>query len=94
MTETLDGNAIAGTLSAVFGTEMTTAAGMCASCRTTSQLAELRVYLRGPGTVGRCAHCDSVLLVLVEVRGMTCVDVMGFAALDYPWPFAIGRPPP
>ena len=30
--EALDGNAIAGLLQEVFGTEMTTALGMCATC--------------------------------------------------------------
>jgi hypothetical protein len=39
----LDGNAIAGTLFTVFGREMTTAAGICTSCGTRSQLAELTV---------------------------------------------------
>jgi hypothetical protein len=82
--EPLDGNAIAGALFAVFGREMTTAVGICANCGATRQVAETRVYLRGPGVVARCRSCDAVLLVLVEVRGVTCVDLRGLVALDPP----------
>ena len=80
--EALDGNAIAGLLLDVFGTEMTTASGVCASCGARAQLAELEVYLRAPGTVVRCRSCESVLMVLVEVRGITCVDLRGLASLE------------
>src|ERR1039458_7208270 len=41
----LDGNAIGGLLIEVFGTEMTTASSVCASCGTISQVGELSVYL-------------------------------------------------
>jgi hypothetical protein len=78
--DALDGNAIAGTLAAVFGREMTTAAGICASCGTRSMVGELGVYLRGPGTVVRCRHCDNAVMVLVEAHGVTCVDLRGLAA--------------
>lgn len=80
----LDGNAIAGTLFDVFGAEMTDANGTCASCGTASPLGELKVYLGGPGTVARCRHCDNVLIVLVEIRGVTCVDTLGLAAMEHP----------
>ena len=75
----LDGNAIAGTLMVVFGSEMTTARGVCASCGTRSLVAEFAVYLRGPGTVARCRHCGGVVMVFVEVRGVMCVDLRGLA---------------
>jgi Family of unknown function (DUF6510) len=77
----LDGNAIAGSLVAAFGQEMTTASGVCVNCGAEAQVAEQRVYLGGPGIVGRCRSCDSVLLVLVEIRGVTCVDLRGLATL-------------
>jgi hypothetical protein len=77
----LDGNAIAGSLIAVFGQEMTTASGVCAHCGAQSQVAEQRVFLGGPGIVGRCRSCSSVLMVLVEIRGVTCVDLRGLATL-------------
>ncbi len=77
----LDGNAIGGMLIEVFGTEMTTAVGTCGVCETTGQVAELLVYRPGLGTVVRCRVCDNVLMVFVEVRGMTCVDMRGLAQL-------------
>jgi ribosomal protein S27AE len=67
--EALDGNALAGTLYEVFGSEMTTVTGICRSCRTASLIAELRVYLRAPGAVARCPHCGKVVFVLVETAG-------------------------
>jgi len=82
--EALDGNAIAGLLLDVFGTEMTTAAGVCAYCGAAGQLAEQVVYNRAPGTVVRCRNCINVLMVLVEVRGLNCVDLRGLAMLDKP----------
>lgn len=81
---TLDGNSIAGTLRSVFGTEMTTAAGTCATCGAEGLVGALRVYRDAPGIVGRCPHCESILLVIVDRRGISCVDLSGFAALGRP----------
>jgi hypothetical protein len=67
----LDGNAIAGELYDVFGAEMTTVTGVCASCGARHQLGEQRVYVRGPGTIVRCKSCTSIVLVLVEIRSCT-----------------------
>jgi hypothetical protein len=77
----LDGNAIGGLLMELFGTEMTTAVGTCGVCGTTGQVAELAVYRPKLGTVVRCRVCDNVLMVFVEVRGVTCVDLHGLAQL-------------
>jgi len=77
----LDGNAIGGLLHDVFGAEMTTAVGTCGSCGAVRQVAELVVYQPGLGTVVRCRSCQSVLMVFVEVRGVTCVDLQGLASL-------------
>jgi Family of unknown function (DUF6510) len=82
--EALDGNAIAGRLVEVFGVELTTARCVCASCGKTGMFAECVVYLQAPGVVARCRNCASVLMVLVEVRGVTCVDLGGVAELDLP----------
>jgi hypothetical protein len=79
--EALDGNAIAGLLHEVFGSEMTTSVAVCASCGASRQVAELVVYLRAPGAVVRCRSCESVVMVLVTVRGVTCVDLHGLAEL-------------
>jgi len=81
---TLDGNALAGLLAAVFGEEMTTATGTCASCGASGEVARFVAYAQGPGAVARCAACTSVLMVLVTVREITCVDLRGLAALDRP----------
>lgn len=77
----LDGNAIGGLLIEVFGTEMTTATGTCASCGRSSQVAELAVYQPGLGTVVRCRNCDGVLMAFVQLRGITCADLRGLASL-------------
>jgi hypothetical protein len=82
MTAALDGNAIAGLLVDVFGTEMTTATGTCWSCGTSAQLAELAVYVRAPGTIARCRTCESIVMVLVTIRDITCVDLCGLTGLD------------
>jgi hypothetical protein len=80
--EGLDGNAIAGRLFEAFGGELTTATGECAHCGARAQLAESVVFLRAPGTVVRCRSCGNVLLVLVSVRGTTCVDLNGLVMLE------------
>lgn len=82
----LDGNAIGGQLLQVFGAELTAATGTCAGCNACGPLAEADVYLRAPGTIARCRRCHSWLLVLVEIRGVTCVDLRGLADLDAPAP--------
>jgi Family of unknown function (DUF6510) len=78
---TLDGNAIGGLLFEVFGSEMTTVAGTCASCGAVRQVAEMVVYQPGLGTVVRCRSCGSVLMAFVKVREITCVDLQGLASL-------------
>ncbi len=82
--QALDGNAIAGQLLDSFGTEMTTATGACAHCGARSMIAELAVYTRGPGDVVRCRSCGRVVIVVVELRGRTRVNI------DY---FRLDRPP-
>lgn len=82
--EALDGNAIAGELADLFGYEMTTARGACAHCRSSSLIAELRIYSRAPGIVARCPHCGDVVLVITEIRGETRADLSGFPLADPP----------
>ena len=64
--EAVDGNAIAGELFTAFGHEMTTAVGTCTNCGAQSAIAELPVYVSGPGTVARCPGCASVAIVLAR----------------------------
>jgi Family of unknown function (DUF6510) len=79
--EAVDGNAIGGLLWEVFGTEMTDAASVCASCGAARLVAELAVYRPALGTVVRCRSCDSVLMVFVTIHDKTCVDLLGLATL-------------
>lgn len=78
--DALDGNAIAGHLHELFGAELTTASGTCASCGATGPIAELSVYISA-GAVARCRACESVVMAIVTVRGATRVDLRGMAAL-------------
>ena len=80
----LDGNGAAGLLQEIFGTEMTVAVATCASCGYVAQIGESTLYAGGPGTVLRCRHCEGVLVVITQVRGRHCVDLMGIRALDLP----------
>jgi Family of unknown function (DUF6510) len=79
--EMLDGNAAAGSLVEAFGAEMTTAVATCAGCGATAFVGEVAVYQRAPGTVLRCPSCASILAVLVERRGVYCVDLSGVREL-------------
>src|SRR5437763_16518993 len=87
--DALDGNAIGGQLFEYFGNEMTMAPGTCAHCGAKSLIAELRVYLKAPGTVARCPRCGSVVVVLGGVRGAMRADFRSFRLRDASaWPRA------
>ena len=78
----LDGNAIGGLLLEVFGMDLTAAQTICATCGATAVVAETVVYLRAPGTVVRCRTCGSVLMIIAQIRDVSCVDLSGMTALD------------
>jgi hypothetical protein len=78
----LDGNAVAGTLGELFGVEMTTVVATCSGCGKTGMLAETGVYVDSPGIVVRCRTCDTALIVIVERRGVFCVDLSGVGQID------------
>jgi hypothetical protein len=80
--EGVDGNAAAGVLLEVFGTEMTARAGTCASCGRTAPLGESAAFPGGPGLVIRCTSCDGLLVVITRIREVRCVDLMGLASLE------------
>lgn len=61
----VDGNAMAGILGEVFVQEMTSARIACGGCGKVEPFGAEHVYMRAPGIVMRCCHCDSVLLVVV-----------------------------
>ena len=62
----LDGNAVGGLLSEVFGDDVTAALGSCPDCGRRGELATLRAFTHAPGVVLRCPACDSVQLVVVR----------------------------
>jgi hypothetical protein len=77
----LDGNAVAGVLLEVFGTEMTTALGVCAGCGATDQVGAVRVY-RAAGYVLRCPQCEAVLAKVVTDGSRTWLDLRGLRSLE------------
>ena len=81
--QVLDGNAVGGSLAAVFGVDMTAVPGRCAQCGTVSMIGELSAYVRAPGTVLRCPTCDGVVLRVVEAGAVTYVDARGAAYLRF-----------
>ncbi|MFI6832598.1 DUF6510 family protein [Kribbella sp. NPDC050241] len=81
---TLDGNALAGVMHDLFARDMTTTGYKCTSCRRTGVVAEMVVYMSGPGTVARCRDCDTILLMLTERHGMYCMDMPGMAQTALP----------
>lgn len=77
--DTLDGNALAGLFAEVFGGEMTSAMVTCRTCGFTAAIGETVVYPRLPGAVVRCRNCTAMLMVITQIRGVNCVDMMGLA---------------
>ena len=78
----LDGNALGGDLLEVFGVDLTGATCVCVACGASFFVAEAVVYMGGPGRVARCRACGDVHIVLVTIRGITCVDMRGIARLQ------------
>jgi ribosomal protein L40E len=76
--DALDGNAIAGQLFEFFGREMTAVSGACGHCGARAPIAELRVYVRAPGTVVRCRRCGQVVIVLADIGGRIRADLEHF----------------
>ncbi len=85
MASHVDGNALAGPLSEVFRTDMTTAVCCCGGCGDTTSLASEMVYGTdglAHGSVVRCRACDDVLLTLVETPDRTVVRFAGVTTLS------------
>lgn len=78
----LDGNAAAGILQQVFAVEITAASGTCDGCGAVEAVGAVAVYTRGPGTVLRCPHCDSVLMKIVTDGQRFWVDLRGVRTLE------------
>ena len=79
----LDGNALAGMLEAMFGSDVTAVPGRCAHCATINMVGAMRVYMGGPGAILRCPACDEVVLRVVKTADATYVDARGIAYLRF-----------
>jgi ribosomal protein S27E len=81
MTSHVDGNALAGPLSEIFLTDMTSASGRCAGCGDISPLAMAMVYTKPKAFIVRCHVCDSVLITLIQSSDRNWIDLEGLTAL-------------
>jgi hypothetical protein len=78
----LDGNAAGGLLTEVFAADVTAAMCTCDGCGATEAIAAAEAYMRGPGLVLRCPHCESVLLRIVRIRERLLLDTSGVRTLS------------
>jgi hypothetical protein len=86
MSGRLDGNVLAGALREVFAVDLTTARGRCAGCGQDNVLADVVVYVAGPGAVARCPGCESVVLRLARGPGHAWLDLRGMVSLQVELP--------
>jgi hypothetical protein len=75
----LDGNVLAGPLLFLTTADATTTVMRCATCGLTDVMARTRVYATAIGIVARCAGCDAVLVVVVELPEGSRVAMPGAA---------------
>jgi uncharacterized Zn finger protein len=73
----LDGNAVAGTLSEIYGDDMTTVLAECGSCGQVDHIGGLVAYVHAPGIVLRCTACSTVMIRIVQTPNRTFVDIRG-----------------
>ncbi|HYX84731.1 MAG TPA: DUF6510 family protein [Gaiellales bacterium] len=78
----LDGNAVAGLLQELFAFEVTAATGTCAACGAVEPVGGLSVYVHAPGVVIRCAHCEAVMMRIVNANGRYLLDLRGTRCLE------------
>ena len=78
---TLDANAVAGILQAIFGSDMTAAWSECAHCGNQAMVGTMRAYV-GAAVVLRCSICTQVVARIaampdgshrIDMRGATYV---------------------
>ena len=77
----LDGNGVAGLLTALFGIDVTLVPATCAHCHTISMMGSVRAFVRAPGTVLRCPVCGKVMMRVVETPYSTLVEMRGIASI-------------
>jgi uncharacterized Zn finger protein len=77
----LDGNALAGLLHELFGTELTGLPRGCQSCGQVHPIGAHRLY-HGAGTVLRCPACGDVALRVVKLRDRHILHLDGAWRID------------
>ena len=85
---TLDGNAVAGLLEEIFGTDLTAVPCICATCGNRAETGSLRAFTQGPGVILRCSVCGEVMIRIVQTSDATYLDLRGTASLRLPRPKA------
>lgn len=76
----VDGNAVAGSLAEIFAVDVTSVRVTCNHCGATNPLADEKAYVRGPGSVLRCAGCTSIVGRFAKARDAVWLDLRGSAA--------------
>jgi hypothetical protein len=82
----LDGNALAGVLQEIFGTEMTVVPAECGNCGNVSEMGGMLAFTQAPGAVLRCPACEEVMLTLVQTSDAMYLDARGAAYVKLPRP--------
>jgi hypothetical protein len=80
----LDGNAMAGDLREIFAFDVTVARFTCAGCGTVDAVGALMLWGQEMGHVGRCPHCQDVVLRLVHAPDRVFLDLSGTVRLELP----------
>lgn len=78
----LDGNALGGEFQEIFAQELTSARVRCGHCGKVEPIGAEHVYMHAPGSVVRCLHCESVLMVIVQGPSGYRLALHGCAWLD------------
>jgi hypothetical protein len=78
----LDGNAVAGAMTAMFGTDISDAMGTCRQCLHRAAMGETRAYVDGPGVVLRCGQCDNIVMRWATTSDTTWLEMAGLRSLE------------
>jgi hypothetical protein len=77
----LDGNAAAGSLTALFAVEPTTIIVTCEGCGRSGALATLKLYGGPVGLVLRCPTCDTANVRFADTGAQVSIDLRGTSRL-------------
>jgi uncharacterized protein DUF6510 len=80
----LDGNAMAGDLRELFTVDVTAAQYTCAGCGHADAVGALILWGQEMGRVGRCPHCQDVVLRVVSAPDRVFLDLRGSVRLELP----------